>query len=120
MIEELTEEQLAILKQQLEESADSLRDSLSANEDTSQTVQLDQQLMGRVSRIDAIQQQNMASAARSNQEQLLRKVLAALKRIDEDNFGYCQQCEEPIAFQRLKIKPEATLCIQCQSASEQH
>jgi DnaK suppressor protein len=81
-------------------------------------VDLDQQRQGRVSRIDAIQQQQMARAGRAVLEQQLRQVLSALRRLDDDDYGWCEHCGEPIAFARLKVRPEAPLCIACQSKQE--
>ena len=81
-------------------------------------VTLDQQSVGRVSRIDAIQQQQMAIANQQQTAQLLKRIELALHRIDSDEYGFCFQCEEPIAFVRLQAQPFASLCIECQSASE--
>lgn len=119
MTEPLTQEQLETLQHQLQQMEKDLRNALEDSADSAKPVQLDQQLMGRVSRIDAIQQQSMANASRANQELLLRKVLLALRLVEEGEYGYCRQCDEPIPFGRLQIKPEATLCINCQSAAEQ-
>jgi DnaK suppressor protein len=87
------------------------------NEDT-QPVLLDQQAVGRVSRIDAIQQQQMAKANQTQNSQLLTRIDLALSRFTTNLFGLCLQCEEPIAFARLKIQPFASLCINCQESSE--
>ncbi|MDX1693677.1 MAG: TraR/DksA family transcriptional regulator [Ketobacteraceae bacterium] len=114
----LTEDQMDELQGQLTALEAELRQSLKDSKSDSDPVKLDQQLMGRVSRIDAIQQQSMASASRAKQEMLLRKVVQALRLIDEGDYGYCRQCDAPIGYQRLRIKPEATLCIKCQSAAE--
>ncbi|MCG8669467.1 MAG: TraR/DksA family transcriptional regulator [Pseudomonadales bacterium] len=119
MAEPLTDKQLKVLSNKLDEMEAQLRAALDNNENSSNPVKLDQQLMGRVSRIDAIQQQEMASANRANQTLLLRKVLIAKKLIADGDYGYCRQCDELIGYQRLAIKPEATLCIKCQSAAEQ-
>ena len=81
-------------------------------------VTLDQQSVGRVSRIDAIQQQQMA---RANQEQgalNLKRVKFALRRIESGEYGLCLHCDEVIAFARLQAQPFATLCVECQSLSE--
>lgn len=91
---------------------------LSANKDQSETVELDQQLMGRVSRIDAIQQQNMAAANRAIQQKRLKGIVSALELMDQGDYGHCLECDEPIGFERLKVKPEARLCIACQSKAE--
>ena len=118
MNEPLTDSQIRELQDKLTAMESELRQALSDSKASSEPVKLDQQLMGRVSRIDAIQQQNMAAASRAKQELLLRKVVLALRLIGEEEYGYCRQCDEPVGYARLKIKPEATLCIACQSAAE--
>ena len=117
-MDRLSEQQQTTLHLKLSDQKSALKSLLKDNEDTSKPVQLDQQALGRVSRIDAIQQQKMAIANRSNQELTLVQIMQALRRIQEDDYGYCQECDIPIPYERLLIKPETKLCIQCQSASE--
>ncbi|MEX0964715.1 MAG: TraR/DksA family transcriptional regulator [Pseudohongiellaceae bacterium] len=82
-------------------------------------VTLDQTTVGRVSRIDAMQQQSMAVSTRSKAQTSLRKVLAALKRIDVNDYGYCSQCDELIEHKRLCVQPEASHCLKCQDQLDQ-
>ncbi|OUS06028.1 hypothetical protein A9Q81_04650 [Gammaproteobacteria bacterium 42_54_T18] len=117
-MDELSKHQETTLHCKLLEQKNTLKGHLVNNADTSKPVQLDQQALGRVSRIDAIQQQEMAIANRANQELTLVKVMKALRRIQEDDYGYCQECDKCIPYERLLIKPETNLCIQCQSALE--
>ena len=79
---------------------------------------VDTQPVNRVSRIDAIQQQQMAIASQQQAAALLKRVELALNRIDSDAFGFCEDCDEPIAFQRLQAQPYASLCLDCQSERE--
>jgi DnaK suppressor protein len=82
-------------------------------------VTLDQQSVGRVSRIDALSQQQMAIANQQQASSQLRAIGQALRRIDaDDNYGLCEECGETIAFARLQAQPFASLCIDCQSARE--
>jgi DnaK suppressor protein len=81
-------------------------------------VALDQQSVGRVSRIDAIQQQQMALASQKQAGEILKRTELALLRIDKGEYGDCQQCGEPVAFARLQAQPFASLCIDCQSQRE--
>ena len=96
-----------------------LKDLLDHAEASTQPVTLDQQSVGRVSRIDAIQQQQMAVANRQQAMNLLKLIAAALARIDDGSYGDCLECGEPIADARLEVQPWAGLCIECQSAQEQ-
>lgn len=77
------------------------------------TVTLDQQSVGRLSRMDALQQQAMAQATERQRMGELARIEQALKRIEEDEYGYCDDCGEEIAEKRLEIDPAATLCIRC-------
>jgi DnaK suppressor protein len=97
------------------------RDLLSQIEgvgDATRPVELDQQSVGRVSRVDAIQQQQMAIANRQQAAALLRSIELALQRIDDGSYGSCFECGEAIAEARLQAQPWAGLCIDCQSARE--
>ncbi|MEP3465413.1 MAG: TraR/DksA C4-type zinc finger protein, partial [Parasphingorhabdus sp.] len=79
------------------------------------TVELDQQSVGRLSRMDAMQQQEMAQAEARRRTSDLARVDQALKRHEEDEYGWCAECGEPIAWKRLEIDPAAHLCISCAS-----
>jgi DnaK suppressor protein len=83
-----------------------------------QTVELDQTRMGRLSRMDAMQAQAMSKETGRRRRQNLLQIDAALKRIEEDDYGYCQECGEDIAPARLEVDPTALLCITCASAKE--
>lgn len=90
-----------------------------AADSSTAVVELDQSKVGRLSRMDAMQAQAMALASTQRREQMLHKIKAALARIERDDFGYCQSCEEPINVKRLDFDPTATLCIDCANQSEQ-
>jgi DnaK suppressor protein len=79
------------------------------------TVELDQSKVGRLSRMDALQGQQMALATGRRRDAELQRIDAALKRVDAGDFGWCQKCDEPIAPKRLALDPAATWCIGCAS-----
>jgi len=111
-------QRLAAFRRALEERRRELEDQLRIGDDAARPVSLDQQSVGRVSRVDAIQQQQMALAGREQAENLLRQVVLALQRIDDGVYGICLHCEEPKAAARLEAQPHAGLCVDCQSAAE--
>lgn len=76
-------------------------------------VALDQDSVGRLSRIDAMQLQAMALAAQRRRAAEKERIIAALRRIDEGEFGWCAVCGEGIAEARLENDPSVSLCIQC-------
>ena len=98
---------------------DDLRQQLDRIGESAQTVLLDQQAFGRVSRIDALQQQGMAQADKVQCEQQLRQVLRALADVDSGDYGFCRNCDNPIGYKRLKIQPGTPLCLDCQTKTGQ-
>lgn len=77
------------------------------------TVILDQSSIGRLSRMDALQGQQMALESERRRKQQLLQIKAALVRIENDDFGYCTVCDEEIAIGRLNINPTVTRCVKC-------
>ena len=80
------------------------------------TVELDQTSVGRLSRMDAIQQQAMALATERRRAGSLARIEAALRRIESGEFGWCGECGEPIAPRRLALDPATPSCVTCASA----
>jgi DnaK suppressor protein len=115
---ELSPQQLKQLHKALKAKQQELEAQLVSSDIDTKPVTLDQQSVGRVSRIDAIQQQQMAIASQKQANQILKQVELALSRIDSEDYGICLQCQETIAFARLQAQPFAGLCLGCQSASE--
>jgi len=76
-------------------------------------VTLDQQAVGRLSRMDALQNQAMAKATQTRRTAQRQRIHAALARIDEDEFGFCEDCGEEIAKGRLDLDPTAPRCVSC-------
>ncbi len=76
-------------------------------------VHLDQQSVGRLSRMDAMQQQSMDIAREERRRQRRDMIAAALRRLDEDEYGYCLFCGDDIAEGRLRADPAMTSCINC-------
>jgi len=90
-----------------------LEDQSRSSAEARRPVELDQQSVGRVSRVDALQQQAMAQASEANRREEVRRIDAALKRLADGDYGFCQACDEPIPVKRLNVDPTATLCVSC-------
>lgn len=107
---------------QMREKLFSLKEELlsiaASSEDSSAVVELDQSKVGRLSRMDAMQAQAMAQASRLRREATVRKIDAALKRLDDGGFGICQSCDEPINPKRMAFDPTSTQCIECAGLAE--
>lgn len=70
--------------------------------------------IGRVSRMDNIVNQSVAEAQLSKAKTRLLRLQEALKRVDEDeDFGLCVDCGDPIPMARLKAMPETEFCVEC-------
>ena len=99
-----------------------LREELQAmaaiGDESAAVVELDQSKVGRLSRMDAMQAQAMAKASGRRREAMLRNIEAALKRIDDGEYGRCRACDEPINPKRLEFDPTALRCIECESKRE--
>lgn len=77
------------------------------------TVVLDQQSVGRLNRMDALQRQQMAKETHRRRQLDRAKVLAALARIEEGEYGWCAECGLEISELRLNVDPTSHLCIEC-------
>lgn len=104
-------DRLVALRTELEAAAESAAGS-------SAIVELDQSKVGRLSRMDAMQAQAMAMASDQRRDATLRRIAAALQRIDDGEYGVCQSCDEPINPKRLEFDPTVLLCVECASKSE--
>ncbi len=81
-------------------------------------VELDQTKVGRLSRMDALQIQEMNLATKRRRDRELVGLDLALKRIETDEYGVCQDCGDDINIKRLEIDLAAPRCIKCASAHE--
>lgn len=76
-------------------------------------VELDQQAVGRLSRMDAMQQQSMEKAKQVRRIERIKLINAALKRLEDGDYGFCLKCDAHISNGRLKLDPTFSLCIDC-------
>ena len=104
---------LKALRQRLEAERASLLEASEKTSEERRPVELDQQSVGRLSRMDAMQVQAMAQAVEARRRGRLRRIAAALKRMDSDDYGICTSCDEDIPLKRLEIDPALERCIDC-------
>lgn len=76
-------------------------------------VELDQSSVGRVSRIDALQQQALAQGLMERMVIRRRKIEAALARLDSCTYGLCCACQSDLEPERLNADPAAVFCQEC-------
>ena len=97
---------LLALKSELEYLSEQAKDSR-------KPITLDQQSVGRLSRMDSLQIQAMDKATETARRKQILRIDAALIRTENDDFGYCVSCDEPVAPKRLELDPATPLCISC-------
>ena len=110
---ELNEQQFTELHQALLTLRKELQQLLENSSDGAQPVSLDEPI-GRLSRMDAMQQQSMARARLGRLRTRIQAVSAAIRRLDAGDYGECLRCGEDIEGRRLQARPESTLCLSCQ------
>jgi DnaK suppressor protein len=101
------------VKKLLEAHRMELLERVELTEDDRKPVELDQSQVGRLSRIDAMQVQEMALEQERRREIELKKIGAALHRIEEGEYGFCTHCGEDISPKRLEFDPAVPLCVDC-------
>lgn len=102
-------------KQQLIDDRLALEQLIIMARDESRAVELDQSVQGRLSRMDALQKQAMGQEVDRRRQLELRRITAALERIEEGEFGYCIGCGEDIEAKRLSLNPSLPQCSKCAS-----
>ncbi len=107
------------LQMRLIEQREALLDVAESTREAARTVELDQTRVGRVSRMDALQAQAMAKESDRRRLLALKRIDSALQRIEDDEYGNCLSCDEPIMVDRLEADPAALLCIDCAKEAEQ-
>jgi len=109
----LTQPQLDELRQELEREIKRLERAMRGTKQDSQPVQLDQGAVGRVSRIDAIQNQQMSASAYGRDQVRYAALINARLRMEKGVYGRCARCGKPIPYGRLLVLPESANCAAC-------
>ncbi len=100
-------------KKRLTDKRQELLAIVESSRESRKPVELDQSRVGRLSRMDALQDQAMALETERRREIELRRIGAALQRIEADEYGYCLTCGEEIEPKRLELDPATPVCIDC-------
>lgn len=108
----LTEDQRKYIKEKIEKKLEMLQeDILYLKEETKPIAP--ENAIGRVSRMDAINNKSVAENALRNAEEKLKKYFEALENIDKEDFGKCQKCKKDIEIERIAFMPESLRCSVC-------
>ena len=101
----------------LRERRDEALAELAANEESARPPSLDEEI-GRLTRMDALQQQQMALHARRRIEVRIARIDGALARVEAGTFGACAMCGDAVDPRRLESAPETPFCLACQTRIE--
>ena len=102
-----------LARQRLLARRDELKALSEMSADARERVGLDQQSVGRLSRMNSLQQQEMAQATERQRNAEVARIERALVSLEEGEYGYCRHCGEPIADKRLEADPAALICVHC-------
>jgi DnaK suppressor protein len=108
--------QIAELTAELERVVTKLERSMRTTEEAMRPIQLDQSAVGRLSRIDSLQNQGLTRNLQEREQAKLGQVVAAFQRLEEGTYGTCIECDQAIAFERLQVFPETPTCTACSPA----
>lgn len=109
----LTNKELQAYRKQLLKLREEVESLSTASADGRRPVELDQQVQGRLSRMDALLDQQMALAREERRRNEIKRIDAALERIADGEFGFCTTCGEDIEKKRLDYDPTVPTCIDC-------
>jgi len=104
---------IELARQRLEACRREIEAQSKQAEESRRTVELDQQSVGRLSRMDAIQAQAMAEAQERKRQHELVRIEMAFRRLEAGKYGYCAECDAEIPDGRLAIDPMAERCVHC-------
>ena len=108
----MTPEQLDSIKNAIDSRIKELTSILGTETEDTKPIEPDVSI-GRLSRLDSMQMQQMALEQRRRQEAELQKLNDAIQRMEDGSYGTCMMCRQPSAPARLEAQPDAILCIQC-------
>jgi DnaK suppressor protein len=109
----LTDAQIAELRGELERQLAKLEKSMTVTDEALKIVDLDQAAVGRLSRIDSLQNQGIAKGLRERESLRLALIQQAMRRLDAGSYGTCTECGLAVPFERLFVFPESGTCAPC-------
>jgi DnaK suppressor protein len=103
---------------ELEIAARDLLEALAAKQAQTDTEPIaPDKAIGRLSRLDAMQIQEVAKEAKRRREQRMAELQDALYRMDVGKYGRCENCREWICYERLEAQPEVRFCGDCRRSA---
>ena len=105
-------EESRLLKEKILEKIEQISIEVQKLEEATQPISPENSI-GRVSRMDAINNKSVAEVALRSSKRKLTKLNVALSKIDKPDFGVCAMCNQPIPTARLMFMPESSRCVRC-------
>jgi len=112
----LTPEEVAELRGELRRQLDRLVQSMRVTDEAMRPLALDQAAVGRLSRMDSLQNQGLTRNLQERERFRLAHLEGALQRMDEGTYGLCADCGVALPFGRLYVVPESPTCASCGAA----
>ena len=103
--------EIETIKRRLDDQISELLRRVEITKEDRKPVALDQSQVGRLSRMDAMQVQEMALEQERRREIEIKRIKAALIRISEGEYGFCLKCGENISPKRLEFDPSTPMCV---------
>ena len=110
----MTEKQLYQVKKSIENSILTTKNTIASLEELTKPIS-PENAIGRVSRMDAINNKSVNEAALRNLKNKLTLLEAAIQRVNQKSFGLCNLCNLPIPIQRILLMPQSNRCVNCAS-----
>ncbi|MBP3193192.1 TraR/DksA family transcriptional regulator [Natronogracilivirga saccharolytica] len=108
----LTDKQKEEIREIIEQQIQEADKELKVLKELTAAVEPDSSI-GRISRMDAINNKTVNDAAYRNTRTRLKRLKNVLEKVDDPDYGRCVRCGEPIAFGRIQIMPEKRVCVHC-------
>lgn len=100
------------LREKIQEEISKTESLIADYKEQSKPVSLDNSI-GRISRMDAINNKSITESALRQAEMKLSKLHQALERVGKSDFGICIKCKQPIPLGRILLMPESNKCVNC-------
>lgn len=108
----MKQEEIDILKSYIVENIQKQRSELDQLENNTAPISPENSI-GRISRMDAINNKSVVEASIRNRKRKLAKLQVALSKLSNKDFGMCSKCKKPIQIKRLMVMPESDQCVNC-------
>ncbi len=109
----LSAEEIETLRREVLRQLERLERSMRVTDEGLRPVELDPGAVGRLSRIDELQNQALTRNLREREQIQLGGLLRAFQRLEEGVYGLCIECGGEIPFDRLLVFPETATCVDC-------